>query len=224
MTHTSIEYKLIRSRRRTLALEIARDAALVIRAPHHFDLPTIHRIIEEKKEWILKKQRFYLEKQRSLPIKKYKEGETFLYLGQEYPLKIADQAEALRYDGAFYLSQNYHQKAKQLLIQWYKDQAYQLFASRAGYYSYYIGVKFGKLKLSNAKSRWGACTRSGNIRLSWRLIMAPLWVIDYVIIHELTHILEHNHSKRFWSKIEALYPEYKKCKRWLKENDHRLVL
>ena len=179
------EYQLVRSPRRTLALEIARDATLIVRAPLKMPMESIHQFIEQRKGWIGRKQQAALERARLASMAATKTGEE---------------------------------------IEWHKEQAGQKICARAGEIANLMGIKHGRVGITGARTRWGSFTRAGNINFSWRLILAPAWAIDYVIIHELAHILEHNHSRKFWQKVEQFYPEYKKCRTWLKENAHLLAV
>jgi len=179
------EYKLIRSRRRTLALEIAKDATLIIRAPLRMSMEEVSRFIEQKSDWIARKQ-----------ASNRRKWQMAASLGEKSQAEI-DQLKA---------------------------QAEKMIPARAGYYAYLLGIKHGRVRITNAKTRWGACNRNGDLSFSWRLAMAPAWVVDYVIIHELIHILEHNHSRRYWEKVRVAYPEYKQCKQWLNGNQHLLLI
>jgi len=105
-----------------------------------------------------------------------------------------------------------------------REEASQKLCERVRYLASLMGLNHGRIKITNAKSRWGSCQRNGNLTFSWRLVMAPWPVIDYVVIHELTHLLEHNHSRRFWERVRRVYPEYKNCRKWLKDNGHLLLM
>ena len=100
----------------------------------------------------------------------------------------------------------------------YKEQARVLFAQRCELYASRMGVSYERIALSNASTRWGSCSPKGNLRFNWRLVMAPSEVIDYVIVHELAHLKELNHSRRFWALVEAVLPSYRASKKWLREH------
>ena len=124
----------------------------------------------------------------------------------------------------FYLSINHLQSAEKIFLEWYRQQALQKISERVRFYYAITNLKYHKIKISNAKKRWGSCSSQGNLNFSWRLIMAPLEVIDYVVVHELVHLEEKNHANRFWNKVEKILPDYKIQKKWLKENGHNLKL
>ena len=106
----------------------------------------------------------------------------------------------------------------------YKRDAIKLFSSRLEFYSKFSGIRYKKFRLSNAKKRWGSCSSKQTISINWRLFFAPRDVQEYVIVHELLHLKQMNHSKIYWKEVEKIIPDYKKHKTWLKENSHLLNL
>ncbi len=217
--------KIIRSKRKTLALEIAHDASLIVRAPERASLNMIQKIVSKKQNWIEKKQEIARKKFNTTLPKKYLNGEKFLFLGKKYKLFIVDNiSKPLIFDQNFQLSYKYLNKAKEIFKNWYKGKAYEIIYNKVNYYSLQSGFKYKKINITNAQKRWGSCSNRGNLNFSWRLVMAPEKVIDYVTIHEVTHLKERNHSKKFWSKVELLMPDYKIPQKWLKKNGYILDL
>ncbi len=217
--------KIIRSKRKTFSIQVAPDGSLILCAPIMTSHETIQKVIEKKRTWILKKQKLVKEKYMQMSPKKFEEGETFFYLGDLYKLYILQNSQVpLEFNNKYFiLSGNHSGKAKEIFTDWYKKQAYELFCQRTnGIYSPMLGLKCNGLRITNAKKRWGSCTVSGTLNFNWRLIMAPLNIIDYVVVHELIHIKEKNHSKCYWSKVGKAMPDYKKRRNWLKENGHLL--
>lgn len=216
--------QIIRSKRKTIALEISPDAKLIVRAPLFTSNRTINRIIIQKKSWIIKKQKEAKNKRLKLSRKKYVDGERFPLMGNDYPLHILDQLEVpLKFQGSqFLIKQTMVRAAEKIFVNWYKKQAIRIFYSRVSWYAPIAGVRPDSIKLSNARKRWGSCSARGNIRLNWRLVMAPKEIIDYVIVHELIHIRERNHSKKFWEEVKKILPEFKRQQIWLRENSHLL--
>lgn len=222
MTEIKID-KLIRSKRRTIALEIARDAGLIVRAPFRAPLDFIEKVVFKKRFWIKEKQEFVRERCKKIVTKEFVNGEGFLYLGDIYKLEFVDVLDKpIAFNNGFLVSLKHADTAKEVLIAWYKEQAYQKISERVHWYSSLYGLKYNKIKISDAQRRWGSCSAKGNLNFSWRLIMAPLRVIDYVVVHELAHIEEKNHLKDFWNKVKVMMPDYKQNKKWLKENRHLL--
>ena len=107
-------------------------------------------------------------------------------------------------------------------VEWYRKQARQVITVRVKYYADLLGLEVNKIRISNARKRWGSCSAKNNLSFTWRLILAPLEIIDYVVVHELMHIFEKNHSRRFWVRVEEYYPQYRKKRKWLKQNSHLL--
>ena len=209
---------VIRSNRRTLTLQIAPDASLIIRAPKRASAEYIRQTVQSKMPWILKRQR--LARQSFRPPVKYVDGEEFLYLGTLYKLLVVSDTNIplVFNDKEFLLSESYLPKASQLFKAWYKKRALEIITNRIKPYVEMTGLKYNRISITSAKKRWGSCSLKGNINFSWRLVMTPLMVIDYVIVHELAHLEEHNHSSRFWNKVRVLFPNYLQAKQWLRDN------
>ena len=224
-----LNFQLIRSKRRrkTISLHIKEDGRLVIYVPYHTPKGEIEGFIKEKESWVIKK---ISEKERSIKEreKAFIPGEKFLYSGELYPLEIGDTNDKgfpLKLSfGKFILDKDHLEEARDLFIHWYKREAKEKIEGRVHYFSNRLQLFPKGIKITSAKYRWGSCSRDGRLSFSWRLIMAPLSVIDYVLIHELVHIREKNHSKRFWTYLETILPDYRKHRFWLKENGHRLWL
>lgn len=224
MTKIKID-KIVRSKRKTLALEIACDAGLIVRAPEGASLDYIEKVVYEKRFWIQEKQKITREKYKKMAPKEFVNGEGFLYLGDTYRLSIVARGDVpLSFDKEFRLSRNYLLNARQVFITWYKQEAHQKIKERLDWYSTLLGLKYNKFKITDAQKRWGSCSVKGNLHFSWRLIMAPLKIIDYVVIHELVHLREKNHSKKFWSKVKVLLSDYERHREWLKDNGDLLVI
>jgi hypothetical protein len=218
--------KIIRSKRKTLALEVARDATLIVRAPEKTPLKYIERLIYKKRFWIREKQKVAKERYQRIIPKEFVNGEGFLYLGNTYRLSIVNEEvfPPLVFDREFRLAKKFLPYTRDMFVKWYKEQAYFKIKERLEWYSTLSGIKYNKFSITDAQKRWGSCSTKGDLRFSWRLIMAPLSVIDYVVIHELTHLVEKNHSKKFWNKIRLIFPNYGESRRWLKNNEHLLIL
>ena len=218
-------YNIIRSRRRTLTLQISSDATLTIRAPLFVSMRHIEKLVFEKIHWIQKKQKEAQEKYVKISKKKYTDGETFLYLGKEYSLKIVDQQKtSLVFQKGFFLKRNTVERGKEIFTHWYKEKAREKITERIHMYAQKEKFRFKSIRISSARTRWGSCSSHGNLNFNWRLLMAPLSVIDYVIIHELSHLVHKNHSKKFWNYVEILMPEYIKEKQWLKDHGYMLQI
>lgn len=153
-------------------------------------------------------------------------GAEFLYLGVSYPLKLVERSREnlVLNTGYFSLKTSTLPKAKEVFKKWYQEQARLLIEVRTAEFAAKYKLSYKLIKITSARTRWGSCSSRGTLSFTWRLVMAPLPVIDYVIIHELAHLVEKNHSKRFWTQVAAMMPDYAKHKKWLKENGLRLTL
>lgn len=217
--------KIIRSRRRTLGLEITREGGLVIRAPMRISLHDIEKVVFEKRNWIERKQKLIRRRCINSAPREFLDREEFRYLGESFPLYIVENAlHPLSFDKGFKLMRKHLPSAKKLFLGWYRNEAYRKIKERLDWYSNLTGFKYKDFRISNAKRRWGSCNSSGNIHISWRLIMAPVHIIDYVIVHELVHLKEKNHSKKFWDRVETICSDYKKSRKWLKKNGYLLTI
>jgi len=221
MTNIHI-HKLIRSRRKSIALMIAPDAMLVVRAPLGISISAIQELIEKKHKWIESKQSEVL-KRGSVRRKTFTDGEAFLFLGEEFSFKAMDGDEIHIAGRELLFPRRFLAKAEARLIYWYKEKAIEVIAESANHYSRVSGWKFKTINITSAERRWGSCSFSGAINFSWKLIMAPREVVDYVVVHELAHITEKNHSPRFWKKVESILPNYKVHEKWLKDHGKTLT-
>jgi predicted metal-dependent hydrolase len=216
--------KIIRSKRRTLGLEITSEAALVIRAPMRAPLHVINQIIEKKRSWILEKQEE--ARQRCKPQRRYCVDEIFLYLGRSYPLKVVENwQKPFEFNGTeFQIGKEFLHYARRFFEDWYVKQAQDVIEPRVKIYAEKAGQQHSRITITCAKTRWGSCTSRRTLNFSWRLMMAPLDMIDYVVAHEVAHLEELNHSPRFWNKVKMLMPDFKDRQQWFKNNSHLLNL
>ncbi len=210
--------KLIRSDRRTLALHIDEEGLLVVRAPLKAPDRLIREFIQKNEAWIEKtSERVKARRQERAP-RQFVEGELFPYLGNDYPLHIAeDMFGKFLFEDQFILSAKHLRRAPKLFERWYREEAFRVFTERCAEWAKLMGLKYQAIKLSSAKRRWGSCSTRGSLCFNWKLVMAPLAIIDYVVVHELSHLKYHNHSEKFWELVEAFYPEHQAAKKWLKE-------
>ena len=216
--------RIVRSRRKTLALEVHPDRRVVVRAPLGLSEEIIRRFVEQKRGWIQRKQ----DELQLLPIssgKKFFEGEEFLYLGKSYRLKIIGvSGPPLQFDNGFFLAEGFHSRARKIFRAWYGAETLRLVGQRIEHFSDQARLTYRSVKVTHAMGRWGSCSWQGRLNFSWRLSMAPLHVMDYVVVHELMHLKEKNHGLRFWESVRRLIPEYPLALAWLKTNAGRMAL
>jgi predicted metal-dependent hydrolase len=224
-----LNFQLIKSKRRrkTISLHIREGGEIVIRAPLKASKREIEEFIREREAWVVEKLTEEEERRKELQ-KAFVPGERFLYLGESYPLEIDefDHKELpLKLSfGKFILNRDQIEEARNLFIEWYKREAKEKIEGRVRYYSDRFHLLPKGAKITGARSRWGSCSRDNRLSFSWRIIMAPLRIIDYILVHELVHIKEKNHSRNFWTALERILPDYRERRVWLKKNGHRLWL
>lgn len=223
--NSAVHYdRLIRAKRRTIALIVERDGSLTVRAPKRATLQDIHGFIQEKEKWI-ERSREKLKAIVTVPKKEFADGETFLFLGKEYELRLVpNQRQTLHFDSGFTLKASARPRGEAVFTKWYKTQALTVFTERVSHYATLHKFEPKQVKVNSARTRWGSCTSTGTINFTWRLVMAPVEVIDYVVLHELAHLKIKNHSPRFWKLVESLCPEFKRHRKWLREHGEKLNL
>jgi hypothetical protein len=217
--------EIIRTDRKTIALIVQRDGRLIVRAPMKTKDNTIQALIEKKTDWIKAKQEFVRATYPPYVPKEFVNGEGFWYLGKIYRLQIVDEKRpALILNGNFRLASAALPKAACVFERWYREQAFQVISERVKWYAENHGYIYNQVKITSARTRWGSCSAKGTLSFAWRLVMAPVPVIDYVVVHELVHMEEKNHSKEFRGKIKLIIPDYKQRIEWLERNGHLLSL
>lgn len=215
------------NRLKTVSLKV-KNQEVVLSVPKFVTDSEIDNIIERKINWI--RNKLAIEKTNSFNIKrKYENGEKFLYFGSEYSLKIKHSNNDNVYldNNIMIVEVKNNSKAvhiRNILNNWYIAESKKYLIKTTNYYEVLIGVSVNKLILGKYKSKWGSCNSKKTISYDWRIIMAPLEVIHYLIIHELCHIKHLNHSNDFWKTVEKYMANYKLQKKWLKTNSSKLIL
>ncbi len=226
-----IMYEVKRGRReKTVALQVQGDSAVVVLSPRFLSNEKIKEIVLKRARWIIQKQEWMRKLKAEIPEKEYVSGESFPYLGRQYRLKVIKSstpkdARCKLLNGRFYIAVDSSfgkRKAagvvRQKLIDWYMKRAEEKVRQRIERYSLQLGNRPKKVIIKNQEKRWGSCSHAGVIRLNWKIVMAPLSIFDYVIVHELCHLVHQNHSSEFWFKVESIITDYKRRRNWLKEN------
>ncbi|GAE90719.1 M48 family metallopeptidase [Acetivibrio straminisolvens] len=232
---SSVSYTLTRSRRKTVGIRVTENGEVKVSAPLNISDKQLKDIMLKKLSWILKKQEELRKLYKESCIgNKFADGETFLYLGKEYTLKIVKvllpQEVALEGSnivigiGGDKASGEGAEYIRSVLRDFYIRRFIDIVKDRMDLFSPRIGVSPKKVTVREQKTRWGSCSSKGNISLNWRLVMAPMEVIDYVIVHELCHMKEMNHSKNYWNLVKSILPDFDLSRKWLKVNGHRLVI
>lgn len=221
-----LEYKIVRSpKRRTLTITVERDRTIIVHAPEGTSQETIQRLIDTKRQWLFEKLHHAQKYQDRVhpPGKEVVNGESAPYLGRDYRIEIAETASGeVEFSRVFMGPVSHQGKRREALKVWYIARAKETILSRAEQTARELGVTFKATKIVDNQYRWGSCTVNNTVSFNWRLIKAPMFVIDYVVVHELTHLLENNHTARFWNIVRASNPTIEKAKTWLKEHGQLL--
>ena len=189
-TIQTIDYTIVRSKRRSIGFEVRPGGKITVRIPMHASVNTVKEIIEDKKDWLYE-----------------------MYLKQKDKIDTDSLREAERSDPrTAYLEKKYRQAAKRYIYE------------RVEYYIDMIGGHYSSIRIGDQKTRWGSCSNNGTLSFSWRLMLAPPRVLDYVVIHEICHLTYMDHSKNFWDLVSVYDPDYKEHRKWLKENGDSLIL
>ena len=211
------------NRKKTASIKIEQGVVQVI-VPQNLPQKEIDDLLKQKSDWIRKK----LIIQQSVPVSKPKEfvsGESFTYLGRNYRLKVlTGQLQPVKLkQGYLQVTVPVEQKSDQALIRkllqdWYLDRASKKLEQKTVKYAQQIGVQPSKIRVREYKSRWGSCSVRGEVSYNWRIIISPNPVVDYVVVHELCHLIHHNHSKQYWNQVRSIVPDYQSKRDWLKTN------
>ena len=220
----TIEVTVIRSKRKTLSIAIQPDGNLLVKAPLGLSDGEILKWIKSKTGWIIRQREKVLEQQNSNPPKRYRTGERISYLGCEYELEVrisegrAGMVGLLEDKIVVFSKEDSEDIVENVLNGWYVEQAKIWIPKRVRFFASQMGEQYKNIIIKNQKKRWGSCSSDRNLNFNWRLIRMPKDIIDYVVVHELCHLKQMNHSKAFWDEVEKVLPDYKIRKKWLDEN------
>jgi len=216
--------RIIRSRRRTASLEITANAALIVRAPLRASDAWIQNLVDEKRGWIEKK----ITEIRNRPApaeRRFVTGDEFLFLGKLFTLEVLEGSDAgITLGERFYVGEKRVPECRDLFRQWYTEKARVIMPARVAGVAAILDYTPKKIRISDTRRRWASCSSSGTLSFCWRLVLAPPEVIDYVIVHELVHLRQPDHSDRFWNKVKNAMPGYEQHRRWLRENERMLTV
>lgn len=219
---TDIDYNVVESSRATkprIDVDI-REVKIVI--PEDSDIDP-EQLAEEKKEWIQEKTQKFEEYRQQAPERSFEPGEKFLYLGKEHQLKYGQVDSIQIENGELRVPVSERENADKLVEEFYKAEAKNYIEPRVEEYAERMSVDYNSIGVRNQRTLWGSCSPKQNLSFNCRLMMAPAEVIDYVIVHELAHLKERNHTKKFWRIVEEYHQDYKRCSRWLEENAPKMI-
>ena len=222
----SIQVVRSKRRRKTSSIIISNGLVKVV-VPNQISDFTIKKLINKRMSWIRKKLQ---DESNITPImaKEYVDGERFTYLGNSYKLKSFVGSVSFVKVTSDYIHISLPKKSKEnikaLLEHWYEEKATEILTEKTNSYAKIIGVSPTSIALGDFKSKWGSCSIEGKISYNWKIIIAPHKILDYVVIHELCHMLEHNHSKEYWRHVNNYCNDFKERRKWLKLNGRVLAL
>lgn len=220
-----MNYKLIKSKRKTISIIIDKDAEVIVKAPHSVSKRYIDDYVLSKRDWIEKNVVKMSELAVMRQPKNYDGGEVFMVFGKEYTMCISSVDDEIKViEDKIFFPNKFLSNPKEHMINWYKSIAKNYLTERTLKIGDQINLKPTSIKVTKADKRWGSCSSKKNINYSYKLIMANEMAIDYVIIHELCHLLYMNHSKQFWDVVFSIMPDYKAHKKYLKTNEFKFIL
>ena len=221
-TFRDIEYSLKRSRRKTATIYVERDGRVSVQVPESLTTEEIETLLHSKRRWIYRHLAEWEELNRQKSPREYVNGEGFLYLGRSYRLKLVPDCDPpLILKGGYFCLSKTHKApvyADMAFKEFYRDKGNVRIRSRVEYFQSQMDVAPKSLRVMELKNRWGSCTPTGNLNFHWKCMMAPVSIIDYIVVHELAHLIHHNHSQAFWSEVDKVIPDYLDRKEWLRVN------
>jgi predicted metal-dependent hydrolase len=217
--------RIIRSRRKTVALIVQNDGQVIVRAPLRVSARAIQEFVDEKADWVRAKQEQARKAGPPPAPRKFQNGELFWFLGRQYPLHLVEPVPGqpvLALNSGFQLDRRAVSGAGPVFTAWYREQCRVYLTQTVKTIAARHGFRYARIKITSAETRWGSCSSTGTLSFPWRLVMAPPDVIEYVVVHELVHTRVPNHGREFWAAVAAIDPDYPKKIAWLKANGRQL--
>jgi predicted metal-dependent hydrolase len=213
--------KIIRSDgRKRKCIRVDRCGISVL-APANEDFETIRNFINDNNKWILKKTKYYTKLNHNLEYEPLEKDE-IIYLGKKYKIKFVKDTFQYTVFSENLMKITFHVKdrrtCKRNIVNWYREQTKKLLDNKVPLFGKKLSISYGRVRIGSQKLRWGSCSKEGNLNFNFLLSALPTNIIDYIIIHELFHLVEFNHSDLFWELVEHAFPTYKDCRTWLKKN------
>lgn len=222
-TYKDLTYKLAQSDRKTMSIYVEPDGNIVVRAPKNLPQKKIDAIIDLKSYWIYKSISEFQQLNKTKVTRKITDGEGFLFMGKSYRLKITNNITIpiILHQGYFLLHSDKINKARDHFINFYKEKGKEHIPQRVEYFKQKIGVEPKIVRIIELKNRWASKTDKA-VNFHWKIMLAPMTIIDYIIVHELAHLKVPDHSDEFWEIVESVMPNYKDKIYWLKVNGANL--
>jgi len=224
-------FELVRSsRRRSISIEIAK-AQVVVRAPYFVAKADIEKFVREKSVWVQQKLAQQEQQLSALPIYSFANGSSLPYLGEQLTLVVHKQSKAdvVRYGSQLLVILGSRsrlpdeEQTRRLVCEWFQEQALALLKAKTDAAVARLGTRYAGVTIKATRSKWGHCTAQGAIQYNWQILLAPEPIVDYLVAHEVSHLLHHNHSAAFWAVVASLCPDYKNRRAWLKTHGMQLM-
>lgn len=215
-----VEYR----KRKTMSIQIDSEGMVLVIAPKGLAKEQIREVVRSKSKWIDKKLKEIKEIGYKPEVRNFVDGELFMYLGEKFPLKIEldddiRKPNIMISQGEILIQTPYNDASllKKVVEKWYRERCLDVISKRVDYYKQFVGKGPNRIRVKEQKKRWGSCTFRGDILFNWRCVMAPLDIIDYIVVHEMCHLIHMNHSKEYWKSVESVLPDYRERREWLKK-------
>jgi len=231
---TLLAYQIRRSQRRsTVSIAVVPKEGLVVTAPEKATTQRLDELVRRKGAWIAQRLKHQSELSPALPEREFVSGESFKYLGRQYRLRVKAGTPGgqvrlhgpyldLILDKAIPASQR-ASDARKALVEWYRGRGRDNLPRRAAQWAAKLGLSSPRLVVAEPPKRWGSTTKTGTVRINWRVLQCPVSVVDYVLAHELVHLIHEDHSRAFWATLGRIMPDYEERKKRLREMGPRLV-
>ena len=235
MTHTfaeqTIEFNLVYKKRKTMGIYINLYGQVEVRIPRETPEKMILELLEKKWDWIILKTTEQKERTAGHKEKVYVPGEVFLYLGNTYPIEISQDVNIKKDYVEFeidklhiYVKEQEDERIKQALNRFYHQQCKTLVEKRIQVYQKNFKVKPRSIRITDNKGTWGTCDSKQQLTFNWKLAMAPMESIDYVVVHEMSHLIHLNHDRSFWRLVGKILPDYENRKNWLSQSSWKMIV
>lgn len=222
MTNNPVSIDILkRLPRRSIGMRITPDGLVEVRAPYLMPMYLINRFVESHQDWIIRAK----IRHQALPKvtkQTYSEGSLFRIAGADYSLHITEGNAIVIAGSRIFFPNKFIKHPKIYMEDFLRKFAKKYLTERIAFYAKQMGVSYKRVSIRNTSSRWGSCSSTGTISFAYRLVLAEATIIDYVVIHELTHVTHHNHKPVFWKRVAEYYPDYKAARTWLRKNGHTL--
>lgn len=219
------------TRRKSIGIKVRPPGEVVVHAPVGMPEGLIREVLVEKREWIFRKLSDVQTRQSKTIQHTYASGDRFYYLGKPYTLCVEEVffvkkpvVNITDGDLRVMVPSSTPEEIKKALHMWYKLQAERVINERINYYKTFFTVEPSAIQVKEQKKRWGSCSSKRKLMFNWRIVMAPMDVLDYIVVHEMCHMVHMNHSSVYWALVKSIMPDYKEKQTWLKENGLMLTL